>query len=115
MPFDSLVANPGRLRILVSLAQEPTQEFVQLRQATKLTDGNLSTHAKRLHSAGMLAIEKTFRGGKPVTTLSLTTVGRTALESHANDLLAALRIPKREMMPIDMPVSVPAQEEDWVD
>jgi DNA-binding MarR family transcriptional regulator len=115
MPFDSLVANPGRLRILVSLAQEPTQEFVQLRQATKLTDGNLSTHAKRLHSAGMLAIEKTFRGGKPVTTLSLTPVGRTALESHANDLLAALRIPKREMTPIDMPVSVPAQEEDWVD
>jgi len=115
MPFDSLVANPGRLGILVSLAQEPTQEFVQLRQATKLTDGKLSTHAKRLHSAGMLAIEKTFRGGKPVTTLSLTPVGRTALESHAKDLLAALRIPKREMMPNDMPVSVPAQEEDWVE
>jgi DNA-binding MarR family transcriptional regulator len=115
MPFDSLVANPGRLRILVSLAQEPTQEFVQLRQATKLTDGNLSTHARRLHSAGMLAIEKTFRSGKPVTTLSLTPVGREALESHANDLLAALRIPKRETMPIDMPVSVPAQDDDWVD
>jgi DNA-binding MarR family transcriptional regulator len=115
MPFDSLVANPGRLRILVSLAQEPTQEFVQLRQATKLTDGNLSTHARRLHSAGMLAIEKTFRSGKPVTTLSLTPTGREALESHANDLLAALRIPKRETMPIDMPVSVPAEEENWVD
>ena len=115
MPFDSLVANPGRLRILVSLAQEPTQEFVQLRQATKLTDGNLSTHAKRLHSAGMLAIEKTFRAGKPVTTLSLTRTGREALESHANDLLAALGMPKREPMMIDVPVSVPAQEEDWVD
>jgi DNA-binding MarR family transcriptional regulator len=115
MPFDSLVANPGRLRILVSLAQEPTQEFVQLRQATKLTDGNLSTHARRLHSAGMLAIEKTFRSGKPVTMLSLTRTGRAALESHANDLLAALQIPKREMMPIDLPANVPAQDDNWID
>ncbi|HTL30846.1 MAG TPA: transcriptional regulator [Tepidisphaeraceae bacterium] len=115
MPFDSLVANPGRLRILVSLAQEPTQEFVQLRQATKLTDGNLSTHARRLHSAGMLAIEKTFRAGKPVTTLSLTRVGREALESHANDLLEALQRPKREPMPIEMPVTFQSQDDDWVD
>jgi DNA-binding MarR family transcriptional regulator len=115
MRFDSLVANPGRLRILVSLAQEPTQEFVQLRQATKLTDGNLSTHAKRLHSAGMLAIQKTFRSGKPVTTLSLTPTGREALESHANDLLAALRIPKRDPMMIDTPVAIPADDDNWVD
>jgi DNA-binding MarR family transcriptional regulator len=115
MPFDSLVANPGRLRILVSLAQEPTQEFVQLRSATKLTDGNLSTHAKRLHSAGMLAIEKTFRAGKPVTTLSLTRVGREALESHANDLLEALRIPKRDPTPAEMTLSASSQDDDWVD
>ena len=116
MPFDSLVANPGRLRILVSLAQEPTQEFVQLRQATKLTDGNLSTHARRLHSAGMLAIEKSFRGGKPVTTLSLTRVGREALESHANDLLAALNIPKRAPEPLEMAMHATASNDDeWID
>ena len=115
MPFDSLVANPGRLRILVSLAQEPTQEFVQLRHATKLTDGNLSTHAKRLHSAGMLAIEKTFRSGKPVTTLSLTPVGRTALESHANDLLAALRLPRRDPKPVEIMVDASSHDDDWVD
>jgi DNA-binding MarR family transcriptional regulator len=115
MPFDSLVANPGRLRILISLAQEPTQEFVQLRQATKLTDGNLSTHARRLHNAGMLAIEKTFRAGKPVTTLSLTRSGREALEAHANDLLAALNVPKREPMMIDTPVGLSEQEDNWID
>ena len=115
MPFDSLVANPGRLRILVSLVQEPTQEFVQLRQATQLTDGNLSTHAKRLHSAGMLAIEKTFRAGKPVTTLSLTCVGWAALESHANDLLEIIRIPRRDPAPIAPPAGNPSHDDDWVD
>ena len=45
MPFDdALVANPGRLRILTALASEPQQDFVRLRNVTRLTDGNLATH-----------------------------------------------------------------------
>ncbi len=76
MALDALVANPGRLRILTSLAAEPSQEFVRLRQRTRLTDGNLSTHARRLQNAGLLAIEKAFRAGKPVTTITLTAQGR---------------------------------------
>jgi hypothetical protein len=52
MPFDALVANPGRLRILTALVAEPRQEFVRLRERTRLTDGNLATHAKRLCGAG---------------------------------------------------------------
>ena len=47
-------------------AVQEQQEFVQLRQRTSLTDGNLSSHAKRLHGAGLVAIDKTFRDGKPV-------------------------------------------------
>src|SRR3954449_8160391 len=72
MSFDSLVANAGRLRILTALASEDRLEFVRLRRATDLTDGNLSAHAKRLQSAGLVDIEKSFRDGKPVTTFHLT-------------------------------------------
>jgi DNA-binding MarR family transcriptional regulator len=90
MTFDNLVANPGRLTILTALAVEPQQEFVTLRRHTHLTDGNLASHARRLASAGLIAIDKQLRSGKPVTTLQLTAVGRSALETHVRRLMAAL-------------------------
>lgn len=90
MPFDPLVANAGRLRILAALAVEERQEFVHLRRRTQLTDGNLAAHAKRLSSAGLIEIDKRFREGKPVTSYLLTAEGRRALESHARRLVAAI-------------------------
>ena len=113
MALDAIVANPGRLRILTSLASEPSQEFVRLRQRTQLTDGNLSTHAKRLQTAGLLAIDKSFREGKPVTTITLTSAGRAALESHVRDLMEALNLtPAAQTISMQ---SVPAHDEEWVD
>jgi len=88
--FDVLVANPGRLRILTALASEPGQEFVRLRQITRLTDGNLSTHARKLATGGLVAIRKSIQNGKPITHLDLTITGREALEAHARGVLQAL-------------------------
>lgn len=113
MPLDSLVTNPGRLRILTSLAAEPSQEFVQLRQRTRLTDGNLSTHARRLHNAGLLAIEKTFRDGKPVTTFTITSTGRRALESHVQGLMAALNV--SPFQPPLAAITAKSNDDEWVD
>jgi DNA-binding MarR family transcriptional regulator len=114
MPLDSLITNPGRLRILTSLATEPSQEFVQLRSRTHLTDGNLSTHARRLHNAGLLDIQKSFREGKPVTTITLTPDGRRALESHVQNLMSVLNfsIPTSQTETIPVPA---ARDEEWVD
>ena len=88
--FSSVVANAGRLRILASLAREKGQEFVRLRQTTKLTDGNLSAHAKRLAEAGLILIEKRFREGKPVTSFAITQAGKYAIKAHARELLEAV-------------------------
>jgi DNA-binding MarR family transcriptional regulator len=129
MSFDPLVANAGRLRILTALAVEETQEFVQLRQTTQLTDGNLASHARRLHTAGMIAVEKHFREGKPVTSFALTTDGRKALEQHTRRLIAAishrrLATPPLQSKPVGeiqrgkalAPIAIPAPaEDDWVD
>lgn len=114
MPFDALVANPGRLRILTALATEPRQEFVRLRQRTQLTDGNLATHAKRLCGAGFIAIDKSIRSGKPVTSLELTRAGRHALEAHVHHLLAALQpaTPAAEEQPLATSADA---TDDWVD
>ena len=90
MAFDPIVANAGRLTILTALAVEESQEFVQLRSSTKLTDGNLASHARRLRAAGLIAVEKQFRSGKPVTSFTLTPDGRKALENHTRRLVAAI-------------------------
>lgn len=116
MPFDALVANPGRLRILTALVAEPRQEFVRLRERTRLTDGNLATHAKRLCGAGFISIDKSIRAGKPVTRLELTTAGREALEAHAHHLLSVLRpvtvAPAVDEQPIE---TFEGADDDWVD
>ena len=124
MSFDALVANPGRLRILTALASgggggggaaEAKRPFVALRRQTGLTDGNLATHARRLESAGLVAIEKSITAGKPLTTLHLTSRGREALAEHARTLLAALGA--AEDPPADFSPESPAAHEadDWVD
>src|SRR5688572_3861903 len=60
MAFDPLVSNAGRLAILAVLARETSgpADFVAVRRETRLTDGNLSAHARRLHSAGLIDIQK---------------------------------------------------------
>jgi DNA-binding MarR family transcriptional regulator len=121
MAFDALVANPGRLTILTELALEERQEFVHLRRRTRLTDGNLAAHGKRLHAAGLIEIDKQFRDGKPVTTYLLTPDGRKALEAHARRLFAAItqrrRSDPRALEPVQSPATAhaTAEHEDWVD
>src|SRR3954470_2530313 len=114
MVFDSLIANAGRLRILTALAVENRQEFVRLRRLTHLTDGNLSAHARRLHSGGLIEIDKAFREGKPVTTFRLTDDGRRRVEEHALSLLAAV---EGEVRTVDevAPVAVAMGDDEWVD
>jgi DNA-binding PadR family transcriptional regulator len=81
---------------------------------TRLTDGNLSSHAKRLESAGLVAIEKAFRDGKPVTTFLLTDDGRRRLSEHVDRLLKAVRV-----IPDPSAISAAAvtdvADEEWVD
>lgn len=125
MSFDAVVANPGRLQILTALAVEESQEFVQLRRSTQLSDGNLASHARRLESAGLIAVEKRFREGKPVTSFTLTADGRQALVAHTRRLVAAIshrRLTPTPLEPVRKqsksidPVPVAASvSEDWID
>ncbi len=115
MPFDAIVANPGRLRILTALATEPRQEFVRLRERTRLTDGNLAAHAKRLRGAGFIAIDKSIRSGKPVTSMQLTTAGRDALEAHARHVMAALQPAAAHAEHAVATADAQDRDDDWVD
>jgi DNA-binding MarR family transcriptional regulator len=117
MAFDALIASPGRLRILTALAEQTPQAFVDLRRRTALTDGNLSTHARRLESAGLVQISKHFRDARPVTTLELTHAGRDALEQHARRLLSVLSRPSdtESPAPLAPPAAASVDDDEWVD
>lgn len=115
MAFDTLIVNAGRMKILTALAVENRQEFVHLRKSTSLTDGNLSAHARRLHAAGLIEIEKTFRDGKPVTTFALSNQGRQRLTEHARAVMRAVDGEARgQELPASVSVGV-SVEEDWID
>jgi DNA-binding MarR family transcriptional regulator len=111
---DTLVANPGRLRILTSLARDGQQEFVRLRGTTRLTDGNLACHARKLASAGLVSINKQLIDGKPKTEFRLTPEGRAALESHVQHLMGALGL--TTIRPhVSRVNSINDSDDDWID
>ncbi|HET6251208.1 MAG TPA: transcriptional regulator [Tepidisphaeraceae bacterium] len=110
MPFDAIVTHPGRLEILIALARCGRDEFVALRSTTRLTDGNLASHARRLATAGLIQIDKQFRAGKPVTSFTLTRAGRLALESHVQKLNAAIATPMPQAVAEDNSAA-----EEWID
>ncbi len=87
--FDGLIHQPVRLRIMAALAalQEDTHlEFTTLRDILGITDGNLSSHLRKLEDAGYIRVEKTFVGRRPRTYIALTERGRKAFEEHVQAL-----------------------------
>ena len=60
------------------LSTAGTADFNTLKARLQATDGNLSVHLRKLEVASYIAVEKSFAGRKPLTTVSLTTTGRDA-------------------------------------
>jgi len=92
--LDRLIHQPVRLQImaaLVALDDEAGIAFTSLRDSLELTDGNLSTHLRKLEDAGYLQLEKSFVARKPHTFLRATPKGRRRFQDHAAALGAILR------------------------
>ena len=88
--IDRIIHEPARLMIVALLAAVEEADFQYLRQATVLTQGNLSTHLTKLNEAGYVAIEKTFRGKYPLTICRLTERGKEVLDNYRKIIKAAL-------------------------
>src|SRR5512137_1705116 len=87
---ERLVHEPGRLLILACLAVVSRADFLYLMRETGLSQGNLSSHLAKLEAAGYVAVEKTFLGKVPRTTLQLTGGGREALRAYRTRLMEVL-------------------------
>ncbi len=82
LQLDRVVHEPARLLILSILAGADAVEFRFIETLSGLSKGNLSSHMSKLENAGLIAVDKAFRGKLPVTTLRLTAAGRNALRDY---------------------------------
>jgi DNA-binding MarR family transcriptional regulator len=88
--IDRTVHAPARLMVMTYLYVVESAEFISLMHLTGLTWGNLSTHLSKLEEAGYVAINKEFRGKKPVTVIKLTADGRAAFQAYKQQMQAVL-------------------------
>lgn len=89
--LDRLIHERVRLGVVSALAATESLTFNELKKLVKVTDGNLSVHARRLEEAGYVAVEKTFEGRIPKTVFRLTATGRRALERYLDHMEALIR------------------------
>lgn len=82
LKLDRTIHEKGRMAIMSLLAATPELSFTELRDTLKLTDGNLTTHIKKLQQAGYVGVTKSYSKNRPLTTCSLTKEGRKAFEEY---------------------------------
>jgi DNA-binding HxlR family transcriptional regulator len=80
-----------RLGIVSALAVDGSLTFNELKSLLKITDGNLSAHARRLEEAQYLECTKSFEGRLPRTEYRLTPTGRKALERYLDHMEALIQ------------------------
>ena len=88
--FDRLIHERVRLGIVSALAVNEKLSFNDLKKLLKITDGNLSVHARKLEDANYVSCTKSFEGRVPRTEYRLTAEGRRALERYLNHMEALI-------------------------
>lgn len=86
LALDRVIHEPARLAILTVLTRVDWAEFSFLETLCALSKGNLSSHLSKLEEAGLVEIEKSFRGKRPLTRARLTEQGRSALLAYRAQL-----------------------------
>ena len=89
--LDRIIHERTRLAILSALAVNASLTFNELKQLLRVTDGNLSVHARKLEDAGYIGCTKSFEGRVPKTEYRLLAAGRRALEKYLDHMEALIR------------------------
>jgi len=76
--IDDVIHGRLRLGIMAYLSTASPAIFGELKAKVGATDGNLSTHLRKLEAAGYVQQEKRFVGRRPQTRVFLTDQGRQA-------------------------------------
>jgi DNA-binding MarR family transcriptional regulator len=89
--LDRLIHERTRLAIISALAVNTSLTFNELKDLLRVTDGNLSVHARKLEDAGYITCTKSFAGRLPKTEFRLAPSGRRALEKYLDHMEALIR------------------------
>ena len=84
--LDPLLHSQLRLAIMSLLIGLESAEFTFIKEKTNSTAGNLSVQLDKLSEAGYLAIDKSFKGKKPLTTCRITKKGNKAFDDYVTVL-----------------------------
>jgi DNA-binding HxlR family transcriptional regulator len=88
--LDRVIHERTRLAIVSALAVNTSVSFNELKELLRVTDGNLSVHARKLEDAGYVSCTKSFAGRMPKTEYRLMPAGRRALEKYLDHMEALI-------------------------
>jgi len=89
--LDGLIHGRFRLGIMSALGANDTLSFNELKSSLKISDGNLSAHARKLEEAEYIVCLKSFEGRVPKTEFRITPRGKRALERYLNHMEALIK------------------------
>ncbi len=90
--LDKVLHQPVRTRIAAFLAARGESAFTDLKQALRVTDGNLEAHMKKLVAAGYVRNHKSADDGRTQTLYALTDTGETAFRCYVDTLQTLLNM-----------------------
>jgi DNA-binding MarR family transcriptional regulator len=90
--FDELILSKTRLGIMAALMRGDKLDFTYLRNALKLSDGNLSVQIRKLEEAGYIKVKKVFVERKPKTFCRITAKGQKAIRNLIGKLEALMNL-----------------------
>ena len=76
---------------MVLLIQNDKLTFSLLKKMLDISDGNLSTHLKRLKKDNFINIEKYFENNRPKTEISISVDGEKAFKEYIEELNKFIR------------------------
>jgi DNA-binding MarR family transcriptional regulator len=88
--LDPVIHGRVRLGMMAFLASVQSASFVELKARLEASDGNLSTHLRKLEDAGYVQVNKQFQGRKPLTMVSLSEAGRKAWIGYLDHMQSLL-------------------------
>ena len=89
--LDALLHSQLRLAIVSLLIQFEEAEFTYIKEKTGASAGNLSVQLDKLQQAGYIDIEKTYKGKRPLTRVTITSKGITAFETYVAALQSYIK------------------------
>ena len=91
---DRLMHDRLRLGIMSALSVNASMSFAELKELLQASDGNLSTHARKLEDAGYIACKKKFASRVPKTEYSLTSKGKRVFARHLEHMESLIHAAK---------------------